>query len=155
MPVARLKKFLDANDVAYETIPHEQTFTAQQTAESAHLPGHTVAKTVIVKLDGRMGMAVIPADEKVALDRLGEQTGATETELATEQEFAAMFPECELGAMPPFGNLYGMEVFVGKRLAEDPVIAFNAGTHDEVVKITYDDFERLVAPRVIALSTVD
>ncbi len=111
-----------------------------------------MAKTVMVKLDGKLTMVVLPANERVNLGRLREATGATEVALASENEFKDRFPECEVGAMPPFGNLYGVEVIVSDTLAEDEEIAFNAGNHNEVVRMSYEDFERLVSPRQIHMS---
>jgi Ala-tRNA(Pro) deacylase len=112
-----------------------------------------MAKTVIVKIDGQMAMAVLPATRKVVLQELREITGADHVTFATEEEFKALFPDCETGAMPPFGNLYGMEVYVAPSLAEDEEIAFNAGTHSELIKLAYRDFERLVKPQVASFST--
>jgi Ala-tRNA(Pro) deacylase len=106
----------------------------------------------MVKLDGKMAMAVLPASYKVDFDLLKSASGASKVELASEAEFKDAFPECEVGAMPPFGNLYGMEVFVAESLAEDEEIAFNAGTHTELIKLKYEDFENLVKPRKLKFS---
>lgn len=151
MPTNRLKEFLDSHRVHYESIPHVQTFTAQRTAQSTHIKGKEMAKTVIVKIDGLMCMAVIPADHRISLEHLKDASGAESVELATEQEFCAMFPQCEVGAMPPFGNLFGMDVFVDNELTQDEEIAFNAGTHTEVIKMRYQDFVNLVQPEIGAL----
>ena len=148
MPVRKLKEFLTTHDVPYESITHAQTFTAGETAQAAHVKGREMAKVVLVKCDGKMCMAVVPAHYHVDLDRLKEITGAQSIQLAEEKEFEALFPECDIGAMPPFGNLYGMDVFVEQELAEDEAIAFNAGTHTEVIKMAYGDFERLVKPNL-------
>jgi Ala-tRNA(Pro) deacylase len=153
MPVKKLKEFLDANKVKYVSIVHSRAFTAQEVAESAHLPGRCLAKVVIVELDGLLAMAVLPADRKVVLQDLREVTGAEQVKFATEKDFKARFPDCEIGAMPPFGNLYGMEIFVADSLAENEEIAFNAGSHEEIIKLAYDDFERLVKPKVISFTT--
>lgn len=152
MPVKKLKEFLDANHIRYVSIRHSPAYTAQQIAASAHVKGKDLAKTVMVKLDGKLAMAILPASYKVDLDLLGQAAGAAKAELATEAEFKGMFPECELGAMPPFGNLYGMDVYVGQVLAEDEEIAFNAGSHTELIKLAYADFERLVRPKVVKIS---
>ncbi len=152
MPVKRLKAFLDEHHVKYVTITHSRAYTAQEVAASAHIPGREMAKTVMVKIDGEMAMAVLPASFQVDFDLLKEATGAREVELATEAEFKDLFPECEPGAMPPFGNLYGMDVFVANRLAEDEEIAFNAGTHTELIKLAYPDFVRVVNPVVLQFS---
>jgi Ala-tRNA(Pro) deacylase len=153
MPVDRLKKYLEENHVRYVTVSHSPAFTAQEIAASAHVPGKDLAKTVMVKLDGRMAMVVLPAPDKVSAARLKEITGALDVELATEREFAELFPRCEVGAMPPFGNLWGMEVFADSRLCDDETIIFNAGSHTELVKLAYADYERLVHPKIAALST--
>jgi Ala-tRNA(Pro) deacylase len=151
MPVKKLKEFLDGNGVKYVSISHSPAFTAQEIAASAHIPGKDLAKTVMVKLDGKMAMAVLPASFKVDFEHLKRAAGAESAELATEEEFKGIFPECELGAMPPFGNLYGMPVFVSQALAEDEEIAFNAGSHIELIKLAYEDFARLVEPKVARL----
>jgi len=153
MPVDRLKKYLEENHVRYVTVTHSPAFTAQEIAASAHVPGKDLAKTVMVKLDGRMAMVVLPAPDKVSAARLKEITGAEDVELANEREFAELFPKCEVGAMPPFGNLWGMEVFADCRLCEDEMIIFNAGSHTELVRLAYTDYERLVHPKIAALST--
>jgi Ala-tRNA(Pro) deacylase len=152
MPVARLKEFLDRNDVPYETIPHAPAYTTEAVAAAAQIPPRQVAKTVMVKIDGEMAMVVLEAPDKVDVERLREVTGAETVGLAEEEEFTDLFPNCEPGAMPPFGNLWGMRVFVDQRLREDEVIAFNAGTHDELVRLAYGAFERLVEPVVAELS---
>jgi Ala-tRNA(Pro) deacylase len=149
MPVQKLKSFLDENSVRYVTIRHSPAYTAQEIAAAAHIPGREVAKTVIVKLDGDLAMAVLPASLHVDLDRLREVTGSRSVELATEEDFKDLFPVCEVGAMPPFGNLYEMRVFSDASLAEDEEIAFNAGTHTELIRLPYTDFERLVRPVVL------
>ncbi|OGA53620.1 MAG: deacylase [Betaproteobacteria bacterium RIFCSPLOWO2_12_FULL_62_58] len=153
MPVSRLKHCLDGHNVKYVTIKHSPAYTAQEIAESAHIRGQELAKTVMVKIDGRMAMAVVPASQKVNLNLLKQAAGASKAELAREDEFKDKFPECELGAMPPFGNLYGMEVFAAETLAADEEIAFNAGSHTELIRMPYKDFERLVEPRIIKLSS--
>lgn len=155
MPVQKLKEFLDVNNVHYETLTHPTTYTAQHTAESAHIPVREMAKTVMVKIDGKMAMAVVPTSQRVDLDLLQKATGATNVELATEQEFEDMFPGCEVGAMPPFGNLYGMEVFVSPKLAEDESIAFNAGSHTELIRLSYKDYAQLVSPAIVDLSSTN
>jgi Ala-tRNA(Pro) deacylase len=152
MPVPRLKEFLDRNNVSYETIPHPPAYTTQEVAAAAHVPGREVAKTVMVKIDGEMAMAVVEAPDQVDLERLREVTGVGSVELAEEDEFKDLFPNCEPGAMPPFGNLWDMSVFVDQRLRESEMIAFNAGTHDELMRLSYGAFERLVEPVVAQIS---
>jgi Ala-tRNA(Pro) deacylase len=152
MLLKRLKEYLDSNKIKYETMGHSQVFTAQEIAASAHIPGKEMAKTVVVRIDGKMAMAVLPASYRVDFELLKEAAGASSVELAGEEEFENLFPDCEIGAMPPFGNLYGMDVFVAASLAEDEDIAFNAGSHSELIRLSYKDFERLVAPKVVKFS---
>ncbi|HEY6168299.1 MAG TPA: YbaK/EbsC family protein [Verrucomicrobiae bacterium] len=153
MPAKKIKEYLDQNGVKYVTLIHSPAYTAQEVAASAHISGREMAKTVIVKVDGRMAMAVLPADRKVVLQDLRDITGAENVAFATEKEFQQLFPDCEVGAMPPFGNLYGLDVFVAPSLAEDDQIGFNAGTHTEVIQMAYRDFDRLVKPIVTAFTT--
>lgn len=153
MPVAKLREFLDSNNVKYVTIGHSQAYTAQEIAASAHVPGQELAKTVMVKIDGKMAMVVLPASHKVVFARLQEALGTKDIELASEGEFKNAFPGCDVGAMPPFGNLYDMDVYVARSLTEDEEIAFNAGTHTELIKLGYKDFERLVQPSVVEISS--
>ncbi len=153
MPAKRLKDFLDSQHVRYHSIPHPVTYTAQETAEAAHVPGYELAKTVMVELDGKMAMMVAPATCKVVLQELRQIIGAGRARFATEEEFKSLFPDCEAGAMPPFGNLYGLEVFVSPGLAADEEIVFNAGTHTEALKMRYADFERLVHPKLVSCTT--
>ncbi len=152
MPARKLKQFLDSEKVKYITCTHSQFFTASEIAASAHIPGKQLAKTVMINVDGDIAMAVLPATDRVDLPLLREVTGSGKTRLATEREFKDLFPDCEIGAMPPFGNLYGMEVYVSSSLTEDEEIAFNAGSHTELIKLSYADFERLVRPRVVDLT---
>jgi Ala-tRNA(Pro) deacylase len=152
MPVNTLKRFLDEHEVRYVTVRHSPAFTAQEVAASAHISGYEMAKTVMIKVDGKVAMAVLPAPLHVDLRHLRDLTGAGSVELATESEFKSLFPECELGAMPPFGGLYGMETYVAQRLAEDEYIAFNAGTHTELIRMRFRDFEKLAEPTVLAFS---
>ncbi|UCC79115.1 MAG: YbaK/EbsC family protein [Candidatus Zixiibacteriota bacterium] len=152
MPVKKLKDFLDQNKVRYTIISHSEAYTAQEIAASTHIPGKEIAKTVIVKMDGKTSMAVLPGSCKIDFDLLKKASGAKEVVLAGETEFKDMFPGCDVGAMPPFGNLYGMDVYCAEKLAEDDEIAFNAGSHTELVRLSYKDFERLVKPKVLKFS---
>jgi Ala-tRNA(Pro) deacylase len=152
MPMKRLKEFLDTNNVKYITISHSRAFTAQETATSAHIAREELAKTVIVKIDGKMAMAVLPASCNVDLELLKDVTNSSTIELANEKEFQDLFPDCEVGAMPPFGNLYQMEIFAAESLSEDEEFAFNAGTHKELIKMSYKDFERLAKSKVAKFS---
>jgi len=152
MPASKLQAFLDEHDVRYDTIHHPQSFTAQEIAASAHIPGRELAKTVMVKLDGRLAMAVVPAPDQVSLMRLKEMTGAHTVALAAEEDFRDLFVSCETGAMPPFGNLWDVPVFVDRKLEEDESIAFNGGSHTELVRLAWADYRRLVEPEVGELS---
>ena len=153
MPVKKLKEFLDREKVKYVSIVHSTAYTAQEVAASAHITGKELAKTIIVELDGKMAMAVLPANRKIVLQDLREVTGSDEVKFASEEEFKKQFPDCETGAMPPFGNLYGMDVYVAESLTRNEEIAFNAGSHTEVIKMRYENFERLVRPRVVSFTT--
>jgi len=148
MPIRKLREFLDAHGVRYVSLRHSPAFTAQEIAAAAHIPGQELAKTVVVEIDGRTALVVLPATQRVDLGELRDVTGARAIALVDEATFRDRFPDCEAGAMPPFGNLYGMEVVVSDTLAEDDEIAFNAGSHAELVRMKYDDFARLVRPRV-------
>jgi len=148
MPVRKLKELLERENIKYVSIRHSTAFTAQEIAAATHIPGKELAKTVMVKVNGKMAMAVLPASYEVDFKKLKEIAGAANVELAVEEEFKYMFPECDIGAMPPFGNLYSMDVFVAIPLTEDEEIAFNAGSHSELIRLPYRDFERLVKPRV-------
>lgn len=147
MSSTKLKKFLDENKIKYVSVKHSSAYTAQEIAASAHIPGKELAKTVIIKIDGKMAMAVLPASHKVSFESLRDSLGAKDVRLAYEQEFMDKFPDCEVGAMPPFGNIYGIDVFVAESLSEDEEIAFNACTHTELIRMKYNDFEKLVKPK--------
>jgi len=153
MPLSKVREFLDLNEVEYIVISHSKAYTAQGIAAISHIPGKELAKTVIVKLDGALAMAVLPASYQVDLQALKHAVGVREAELATEREFKQAFLDCQTGAMPPFGNLYGIPVYVDETLAEDLEIAFNAGSHYELIKMAYSDFERLVQPEVLSFSS--
>ena len=153
MPIKKLREYLDANHVKYVTITHSKAYTAQEVAASAHIPGSVLAKVVIVKLDGQMAMTVLPANRKIVLSDLREVTGSDQVSFVAESEFQNRFPDCEPGAMPPFGHLYGMEVYLAEVLTGNDEIAFNAGSHEEVIKLAFADFERLAQPRVVAFTT--
>ena len=153
MPSRKLKEFLDSQKTKYVSIQHSPAYTAQEVAASTHVSGRDFAKTVMVKIEDAMAMVVLPANRKVVLADLREALGAEKAKLATEDEFKSRFPDCEIGAMPPFGNLYEMDVYVAPSLTEEAEIAFNAGSHTEVMKMAYRDFERLVQPKVIQFTT--
>jgi len=149
MVIARkLKAFLDERKVTYHVLKHHEKFTSQEIAQSLHVPGQMLAKVVIVKVGGKLQMAVLPADVRVDLDAFARAAGAKEAALATEAEFKDAFPDCELGSMPPFGNLYDVPVVVDRSLTTDEEIVFEGGNHHEAVKLKYADFARLVRPQV-------
>jgi len=152
MPVKKLRKFLDDNNVKYISISHSPAYDAQRIAALAHIPGKELAKTVIVKIDDRFAMAVLPASNRVHLGHLKTAVSASHVELASETEFENLFSVCERGAMPPFGNLYDMDVYVAEQLTADEEIAFSAGSHTELIRMSYKDFESLVTPKVTALT---
>ena len=152
MPVRKLKEYLDRNGVRWVSIVHSPAYTAQEIAASAHVKGKELAKTVMVKVDGKPVMVVLPASQRVDFQVLRDVTGGESVVLSSEAEFRELFPDCEAGAMPPFGNLYGMDVYVSAKLAEDDEIAFNAGSHTELMKLRYEDFEKLVQPKIAALA---
>lgn len=151
MPEQQFKEYLDEQGVRYEVLSHAPAFTSQEVAAETHVPGRHFAKTVAVRIDDRLALAVLPATDHVDLEKLRASVGAQSVDLASEEEFGDRFPGCELGAMPPFGNLYEMEVFVSPHLAQADEIAFNAGTHSEAVKLAYTDFTRLVQPVEVRL----
>lgn len=148
MPASRLREYLDTHQVKYLTIEHSPAYTAQEIAAVSHIPGRELAKSVIVKLDGKIVMTVLPASRRINFNRLKQATGAKRIELASEQEFEELFPDCQLGAMPPFGNLYGMDVFVDESLVDDEEIAFNACNHHELIRLPFEDFKNLVKPKI-------
>jgi Ala-tRNA(Pro) deacylase len=152
MPANKLREFLDSQQVKYVTFRHSPAYTAQEIAAAAHVRGKEMAKTVMVTLNGKMAMVVLPASRKVGFDLLQAASGTEDVQLASERAFSDMFPGCEVGAMPPFGNLYDMDVYVSKLLAEDTEIVFNAGSHTELIRMAYDDFVRLVKPKVVRLA---
>lgn len=153
MPVAKkTKEFLDKNAVKYLIISHSRAYTAQEIAASTHIPGKELAKSIIVKIDGELAMVVLPASYKINFEMLGSALGKKDVKLATEDDFKSVFPDCEIGAMPPFGNLYDVPVYMAKSLEDDVEIAFNAGTHTEVIRLAMDDYKRLVNPKIIKTS---
>jgi len=154
MPSKMLREYLDRQNVPYIVQTHSQAFTAQKVAAAAHISGWNLAKTVIVKMDGKMAMAVLPASARINTESLRSVTGAEHVEIASEDEFSTLFPDCETGAMPPFGNLYGMDVYVSEHLTRYDEIAFNACSHTELIKMPYADFERLAQPTVMAFTYI-
>jgi len=149
MSLSSLREYLDKNAIQYTVISHSPAFTAQGIAALVHVPGQELAKSVIVKLDGEMAIAVLPASFRIDLLELEEETGTRRADLASEEEFGDAFPECETGAMPPFGDLYGFQVFADESLTLDKEIAFNACSHRELIRMSWADFQRLARPRII------
>jgi Ala-tRNA(Pro) deacylase len=152
MSLPTLREFLDSRNIKYLVISHSVAYTAQGIAALVHLSGKRLAKTVIVELDGQLAMAVVPASVHVDLDLLRAASGAQQVEIASELEFQKAFPDCETGAMPPLGNLYGMAVYADASLAEVDEITFNAGTHRELVRMAWADLVRLVNPKIVNLT---
>jgi Ala-tRNA(Pro) deacylase len=152
MPLTKLREFLDSHNIKYMVLSHSVAYTAQGIAALMHLSGKKLAKTVMVRIDGKLAMAVVPASYHVDLELLRTAAGAQTIEIATEQEFKNAFPDCETGAMPPFGNLYGMDVYADPSLGEGEEITFNAGTHRELVRMAWADMVRLVNPKVVNLT---
>lgn len=153
MPAAKVKEYLDSKGVKYVCIQHSPAFTASEIAESAHVSGRDFAKTLIVMIEDTIAMVVLPASRRLQLADLRDLLETTHVRLATEAEFKDRFPDCELGAMPPLGNLYDMKTYVSGLLADEKEIAFNAGTHTEVIKMSYADYEQLVQPEVVDFVT--
>jgi Ala-tRNA(Pro) deacylase len=145
----RLEQYLREREITYEMQHHPLAYTAQEVAASEHVPGKELAKPVIVITDDRSVMVVVPASRNIQVNRLANAVGASQARLAEEKEFESLFPDCEVGAIPPFGNLYGMDVYVDQSLAEDERIVFRAGTHMDTMRMKYADFARLVDPIVV------
>lgn len=152
MPARIIKEFLDQNHLKYVSIKHSRAFTAQEIAASAHIHGKKIAKTVVLKINGKLAFAVLPASYKVDLDMLRDALGSDNIRLANEQEFKDKCPGCEVGAMPPMGNLFNINTYVAASLVEDGEIAFNAGNHTELIRMQYNDYEKVVNPKILRFS---
>ena len=150
MPVKKLKEFLDSHHVKYVSMSHSPAFTSQEIAASAHVSGKEFAKTVIVKADGKLVMVVVSANDHVNFSKLKEVMGVS-VDLASESEFKDKFSGCEVGAMPPFGNLFDMPVYVSKQFENLDHILFNAGSHSELIQMKFKDFDQLVKPKLVAI----
>jgi Ala-tRNA(Pro) deacylase len=148
----RLKEYLDGNDIRYISIDHSPAYTGQELAEAVHISGKEIVKTVILKAGGSYMMAVLPASRKINFDYLEEQIAAKGLRLAQEDEIKDLFPDCEVGAMPPFGNFYDIPVYAASALSEDEEIVFNAGTHTDAIRMSYNDYIRLVDPNIVNFS---
>jgi Ala-tRNA(Pro) deacylase len=151
---AKLKEYLDQHNIKYTASTHSSAYTAQELAAVMHVPGKDLAKVVMVKIDGSFTMLVMPAHHHINFEQLKQATGAERVELATETEFQNLFPDCEVGAMPPFGNLYGLPVYVARPLTDEEDIVFNAGTHRDAIRMTGADYGRLVNPTVLDFTYV-
>jgi len=152
MPILKkLKEALDEAKISYEVYNHALAYTAQEIAAKQHFPGKEMAKVVMLDVDGALVMGVIPGSRKISLEMVKVSLGAKKARLATEDEFIARFPNCEIGAMPPFGNLFGLNVYVDPALEQDEHIYFNAGNHVQTVRLKYADFAGLVKPQVARL----
>lgn len=152
MPAKTLKAFLDEKKVKYLSISHSKAYTSQEVAALTHVSGKEMAKTVLIKINGNMAMAVLPASYHIDFETLRAIMKTRKVTLASEMEFKDRFPDCEIGAMPPFGNLYNMDVYVAESLAEDEEIAFSAGLHSEIIKMGYKDYYKLVKPHILKFS---
>ncbi|MDF1562769.1 MAG: YbaK/EbsC family protein [Deltaproteobacteria bacterium] len=149
MAIARkLRNYLDEHAVHYHVLSHPEEFTAPEVAHALHVPGRMMAKTVLVKADGRPVLAAVSANTRLDLSALRMVLGASIVELASEKEIDRSFPDCETGAMPPFGNVYGLPVVVDSGLVTDAAFVFEGGTHHEAIVLSFPDFERLVHPQV-------
>lgn len=153
MPSKRLKYFLDNSKIDYKITNHAIAFSALELSEVTHIPEQNLAKTIIVKTPTQMLMCVVRANDALDMTLLKKVLNQTDVVLATEEEFSREFPDCEVGAMPPFGNLYDMDVYVSDTLAQDKDIYFNAGNHSEIIKLSYSDYEHLVHPKVVHITT--
>lgn len=146
MYAEKLRNYLEEEGVKYVSFRHSRAYTMQEVAALSHISGKLIAKTVMVKADGKMIMVALPANDHVDMESLKEVSGAAEAVLADEGEFVQKFPDCEIGAMPPFGNLYGMDVYMSKALMKEEEIYFNAGCHSEMFRLPASEFIRLVRP---------
>ncbi len=153
MPIQKLRQFLDDNLVKYIVITNSKAYTSQGIAATAHISGNDLAKTVMLKKDGELCMAVLPASKQVDLATFAKFTNSDDVSLASERDFRDRFPDCEVGAMPPFGNLYGLRVYADTSLTHDKEIAFNGGSHLELIKLAYHDFEMLAEPTIFDFAT--
>jgi len=148
----RLEAFLRDNVVPFQVQHHPLAYTAQEVAASEHIPGEMMTKVIMAYADGTLVMLALPAPRRLDVAKAATSLGAKEVRLAREQEFAAIFPDCQVGAMPPFGNLYDVPVYVDKVLTDDDTIVFRAGTHTDTISLKYADFDRLVKPTVADLA---
>jgi len=151
---SRIRDFLDSENVPYEELRHEPAFTGQEVAHTLHLSGKRCAKTVVLSGDGRLVMAVLPASNRLNLQDLRVAMEVTHLEMLPESELIRLFPDCERGAVPPLGRLYGMNVWVDRTISDSELIVFCAGTHEDCIRMKYSDFAKLAMPRVSRFSEV-
>jgi Ala-tRNA(Pro) deacylase len=154
MPAQRLINLLDQNKIHYTVISHSDTYTSAATGAVTHIPGRAIAKTVMVRVNGEPAMSVIPGSRHLDLNSLKKELGTKEVQLMSELEFASAFPDCDIGAMPPLGVLYKLPVYVDERLSREGEIVFNAGSHHELVRLAYKEFEQLQHPKVLRIASV-
>lgn len=155
MPIpANIIHFLHSNAVSYHHLTHSPAYTAQEIAQVQHVSGRKLAKTVMVMADHRLVMLVLPASHRLDMGKVKKLLEAKDVRLAREYEFERVFPECETGAMPPLGNLYHLDVWADEDLMEQAFILFNAGTHSDTIEIAWDDFERIVRPRIASFGNL-
>ncbi|KTD73452.1 aminoacyl-tRNA deacylase [Legionella tucsonensis] len=145
-----IRKYMHNHDIAYKTISHSRAYTASQCAQAAHIEGNCFAKSIVVKLDGKFALVAIPAHIRLDLDQLKRETQAKHVEIAKEFEFQDRFTDCEVGAIPLFGELYGMDVYLADSLAHKEWFVFNAGNHNQLLKIRSEDFLNLVHPKALS-----
>jgi Ala-tRNA(Pro) deacylase len=143
-----LQSFLDEKGVAYRTSRHETAFTASGLAQAEHVPGRKVIKPVIVNADGQFVMLALPASHKIDFEELKRQLEANYVSMASEEQLSRLFPDCELGAVPPIGRLYGMTTLMDESLIADDRVTFQAGTHEDAVTMTLADYRRIAQPEV-------
>jgi Ala-tRNA(Pro) deacylase len=148
-PPTYFDHYLTDHGIPHEVIPHPRDYMAQATAADTHTPGRAFAKCVLVWIDNYYAMVVLPADHRVDFSLLLRETGAVQAGLVREEEMLNLFPDCELGAEPPFGKLYDLPVFVAAQIADQPSITFNAGSHDVAIRMSYFEFACLVEPTVL------
>jgi Ala-tRNA(Pro) deacylase len=153
MPIASLLEYLDKHAIQYTVMTHSPAYTAQGIAALSHTPGKQLVKSVVIKVDGELTLAVLPASFQVDLGVLKRAIRARDVQIAHEEDFKDSFPECELGAMPPFGNLYGMRVIADESLANDDEITFNACSHRELIRMSWEDFHSLANPKMAKFTT--
>ncbi len=150
----KVKDYLEEKGVGFQTHEHEAAYTAQEFAAREHVSGKMVAKSVVVCGNGNFALCVLSANRNLDMEKVARVMKATMVRLADEVEMAKLFPDAEVGAEPPFGNLYALPTFVDTQLAHDKEIVFEAGTHHQAARMKYEDYSRLVKPTVCDLATM-